>query len=650
MKRYIRLFITFIFCTLLCATVCFADGFLELSATTLNLAKGSTYKVEYTCAEEAGKPLKVSWSSSDDSVARVSGATVTAVGIGEADISCTIAFSDTEETAKLHVCVFTPVVKLSASEAKLTLYTGEQNEPIEISVVPDEADYQEVTWSSLDEEIATVDENGVVSAVKAGTTTITATSIEPTPNAATPKKVDIQVTVQQLATGIEQKGTKIDVGKGRTLTLNASVLPEDVTQGKLEWKTEDAKIASVANGKITGVGLGNTIITASTTDGTDISASWEVNVFTPVTNLTSSVTKISLNVGEKSDPIEYTVKPDTAEYIAVDWASSNEEIATVDDRGVVTALKAGEVKITGTSLEPLDDKTPAKTCTVAVTVLQPAMGISINDENQTLPNGKRVALEAVISPKDTSNTKVKWESGDPKVATVAANGTVTALKAGTTKITATTTDGSDLSAECVITVIQGVTGIKPSGWETVLFEGEHENLCVIITPEDATNQSVKWSSDNTRIVEVDSNGRITAKKAGKAKVTATTMDGTEKSCTFNIVVEPDVPVDVESLGFGVYNANLLGITVKNQCAKHTIKDFYFDIDLYSFNGKKISSGSYSIGDNIHLGAGGKSTIKRTLSGVSWASKIRITVTGVEFSDGSYYSVPYLSRETRTFSR
>ena len=185
----------------------------------------------------------------------------------------------------------------------------------------------------------------------------------------------------------------------------------------------------------------------------------------------------------------------------------------------------------------------------------------------------------------------------------------------------------------------------------VIFSGDSTTLHVKAAPDDATDKSVTWSSDNISIASVDASGKVTGKRAGKAVITATTKDGSNKVARFSLVVEPSVPITIDSLGFGIYNANLLGITVKSYCSNTIIKNFDFTITLYSYDGSTLtSSGSYNLGSDETIYAGQTKTIKRTLGGVAMAQKIVITITSVKLSDGSYYDIPAAEQETWSFTR
>ena len=163
--------------------------------------------------------------------------------------------------------------------------------------------------------------------------------------------------------------------------------------------------------------------------------------------------------------------------------------------------------------------------------------VSLNKSATTLTEGESETLTATITPSNATGDKtVKWSSSNEAVAAVDSNGKVTAKKAGTAVITATSSNGK--SASCTVTVKQkeiAITGIGLNKSTTSLTEGESETLTATITPSNATgDKTVKWSSSNEAVAAVDSNGKVTAKKAGTAVITVTSSNGKSASCTVTV--------------------------------------------------------------------------------------------------------------------
>ena len=163
--------------------------------------------------------------------------------------------------------------------------------------------------------------------------------------------------------------------------------------------------------------------------------------------------------------------------------------------------------------------------------------VSLNKSATTLTEGESETLTATIAPSNATGDKtVKWSSSNAEVAAVDSNGKVTAKKAGTAVITATSSNGK--TASCTVTVKQkeiAITGISLNKSTTSITEGESETLTATITPSNATgDKTVKWSSSNAEVAAVDSNGKVTAKKAGTAVITATSSNRKTASCTVTV--------------------------------------------------------------------------------------------------------------------
>ena len=265
-----------------------------------------------------------------------------------------------------------------------------------------------------------------------------------------------------------------------------------------------------------------------------------IKAFTDNETTTVDVEKVSLNKSAttltegESETLKATITPSNATGDkTVKWSSSNEAVATVDSNGKVTAKKAGTAVITATSS---NGKTAG--CTVTVKQKEIAItGISLNKSTTSLTEGESETLTATITPSNATGDKtVKWSSSNEAVAAVDSNGKVTAKKAGTAVITATSSNGK--TAGCTVTVKQkeiAITGISLNKSTTSLTEGESETLTATITPLNATgDKTVKWSSSNEAVAAVDSNGKVTAKKAGTAVITATSSNGKTAGCTVTV--------------------------------------------------------------------------------------------------------------------
>ena len=230
-----------------------------------------------------------------------------------------------------------------------------------------------------------------------------------------------------------------------------------------------------------------------------------------------------------------TISPNDAENKTVIWGTSNLSIASVVD-GKVTALKAGKATITVKT----DDGGKTAICEVTVNAkVYPVTGVILDKSSATLTEGDELALTATVNPDNATNKNVTWTSSNSSVASVS-NGKVTALKAGKATITVRTDDGGK-TATCEVTVnakVYPVTGVTLDKTSASLTEGDELTLTAIVTPDNATNKNVTWSSSNPSVASV-SNGKVTALKAGKTTITVKTEDG-GKTATCEVTVNAKV--------------------------------------------------------------------------------------------------------------
>ena len=332
-------------------------------------------------------------------------------------------------------------IQLDQTSVSMQLKSGETvSVTLNATVVPSDAT---VTWSSSDPSVASVD-GGVVTALKAGTTTITAKAGE---NEATcsveVKEEPKDETVAVDSVTINQQAPTVEVGK--TITLTATVNPSNATNTKVKWTAGSNGCASVsAEGIVTGVKAGKETITVTTEDG-EKTATVEVEVkeaaptTVAVTGVTLNKVKTTIVVGI-SETLGATVAPAEATDRSVTWSSDNTAVATVDKNGVVTAVKEGNAKITVTTT----DGGFKAVCEVTVTAA--GTTITLDKTTASMKTGETLTLKATVSPSDKT---VTWKSSDENKAKVDSNGKVEAKAEGEVTITATA-DGK--SATCKITI------------------------------------------------------------------------------------------------------------------------------------------------------------------------------------------------------
>ena len=320
------------------------------------------------------------------------------------------------------------------------------------TILPENVTNKTVEWTSSDETIVVVDENGMITAIEVGEATITATTTDGT-NLSASCKVIVQPT---LATSITLNETEIKLEATETATLVAIVLPELTTDKSVAWSSLDETVAVVdENGMVTAISVGETTITVTTVDGTNLSASCKVNVIQLAESIILDKTKIILEATETATLVA-TVLPELTTDKFVKWSSSDEMVAIVDEKGVVTAISLGEATIIATTT---DGSNLSAICQVAV-VPTLAVYIELDQTEASIEEKSELQLTATILPEHATNKEVAWSSSDKWVATVDNTGLVTIYAAGEVIITATTTDGTNLSSTCRINVYSGIDGVN----------------------------------------------------------------------------------------------------------------------------------------------------------------------------------------------
>ena len=353
------------------------------------------------------------------------------------------------------------------------------------------------------------------------------------------------------ATGIELNVQDLTLTVGQTDKLIATVSPENTTDQTITWKSDNEGVATVAaDGTVTAVSVGTANITA--TCGT-VSATCKVTV-TPVspTSIELNIKDMVLYIGQ-SETLQAIVRPPNTTNPTVTWSSDNEAVATVSAAGKVVGISEGTATITASCGEV------SATCKVTVNPI-PASNIEITTGDVTLTIGSTTVLAAKVSPDNTTHPEVAWSSSDPNIASIAADGTVTAKNIGTAIITAKC---GNVSATCKVTVIPVPSeGIVISPTSVSMLLGDNVTLTATVYPENTTDKNITWGSDNPAVASVSSSGVVTALSIGTATITAS--NGSSKaSCavTVNPVVATSISLNVKDETIFVASTTQLVATI-----------------------------------------------------------------------------------------
>ena len=479
---------------------------------TLNRNASATLTAIIT-PNDAEEDKTVTWTSSDPtSVSVTQQGVITGLKGTQNPVTITAELPNgMSATSQVTVVVLLDDISLNKSSA--TLNRGE-TETLTVSYDPeDTSEDTTVTWESSATNVATVS-NGTVTAVGPGTAVITAT-------VGTHSKV-CTITVLVPIESVTVPDADFTLNRGATKTVSATVNPSDTTEDTtVTWTSSATNVATVdSTGKVTAVSAGTATITATAGGKSD---TVKVTVVVPITEFTASSATMEI-VKNTSQTISTTINPtDTTEDTTITWTSSATNIATVDANGKVTGKAAGSATITGTL--PNDMQVQV---VVTVTII-PVESITISQKNIPLLRKDTVGLSVTYSPENaTEVTDVTWESSDTTVATVDADGKVTALKEGSATITARMGQLTD-TANVTVTEV-ALEGISLEGNSTTTEVGADYILKPVLEPADATDDvTYTYESSDPEIAEVDpTTGKLITKKAGTVTITIKASNGNEE--------------------------------------------------------------------------------------------------------------------------
>ena len=446
-----------------------------------------------------------------------------------------------------------PASGITISKEDTTLEAG-MTLQLSATITPENAD-ETVQWSTSAAEIATVDGNGMVTAVAPGVAVITATTSESGLTAECRVTV-VEPIIRVTKVTIDETSVPSRIKVGESVQLAATVEPENAVDKTVTWSIGDNEYVSLTpDGVLTGIketGRSRSVIITATAGGISDVCSPRIRVEAAagaVTGVWLDCTGITVGVGGTWQ-LNATVEPDDAQNKSVTWESSDESVATVDENGLVTGKSAGSATVTVRTVD--GGYTAQCSVTVEGEEIVAVTGVRLDYEDITVDVGGTWQLNATVEPEDAENKSVTWESSDEAVATVDENGLVTGKSAGSATVTVRTVDGG-YTAQCSVTV-EGEETVLPTGvtlsHTTLNMKvGEEAQLIATVQPADATDKSITWESNAPETVSVDSEGRLTAHKAGTAVITARTVNGFSAFCMVTVEEgdEPEIPVTGISL-------------------------------------------------------------------------------------------------------
>jgi uncharacterized protein YjdB len=522
---------------------------VSVSLGAASLQEGATTQASAVLRDAGNAVLTgrdVVWSTSAAGTATVSSTgVVTAVRAGTATITATSEGKIGSATLTITAAPPAPVGTVTATVADASLVAGETTQAS--AVLKDAAGNtltgRTVTWASSNTAVATVSSTGLVSALNAGTASITASSEgrsgSVTVTVAAPPPIPVAAVTVTLASASVQAG-----GATTATAVTRSAAGAVLTGRVVTWASSNTAVATVSPaGAVSAIAAGSATITA-TSEGRTGSATFTVTAPppAPVNTVTASLVDASLVEGEatQASAVLKDAAGNTLTGRTVTWASSNTTVATVSSAGLVSALRAGTASITATS----EGRSGSVTVTVTAPPPTPVAAVTVTLANSSVQAGGSTTATAVTRSAAgavLTGRVVTWTSSNTAVATVSSTGAVSALSAGTATITATS-EGRTGSATFTVTAPPPapVSTVTTTLAASSVTEGATTQATAVLRAANGntlTGRVVTWSSSNTTIATVSSAGVVSALKAGTSTITATS-EGKSDGAVLTVVVPP----------------------------------------------------------------------------------------------------------------
>ena len=512
---------------------------ITTDVTSLDMIKGDTYTVKTTYQPENASDTRMNWTSDDDKIAKVdSNGVITAVAPGTTSIkvSAVLPQSDDNHTIASATIVVTVRDRLTsiAFGSKAEYIAVGSSKTIDLRYTPSENVNKNVTFSSSDTSIFTVSKDGVITGVKEGIAVLSCVAEDLGQNGAITCMV--YVTAKEVsATDFSITPSEDTVYIGSTLQLTPVFTPENTTIRDIIWTSSDEAKATVdADGVVSGIAEGTTVITATYKDTTNDNKVWTSTCIVTVekapihaTGFEVSPTTQNIICGNKFTITPKFTPEDTTDQTVI-YQSLDDTIVTVNNKGVVTGVGPGDAIIQCTAVDG------GFNATVAVHV-DKAVDFKLSPSTRELALGQSFTPKKVIKPAKANKTAT-WKSSNTKIATVNSSGKVTAKKSGTCTITCTLTKYRQ-SATCKVKVGKLHTTVKLNKNNIRIGLNQSYRLKATVKSNAGKLPGVKWKSSNSRVVKVSSGGKITAKKVGIVRITVMAKDAThaKASCKVRVI-------------------------------------------------------------------------------------------------------------------
>jgi uncharacterized repeat protein (TIGR02543 family) len=304
-----------------------------------------------------------------------------------------------------------------------------------------------------------------------------------------------------------------------SVQLQENIQPANATDKSVSWKSDNPAVASVdEKGRVTALKNGTAVISAVMKNGLRAECKITVKIAVDYVQLDSTYKDVYVT---QTGQLNATVYPEDATNKKVKWRSTNTSVVSVDQTGHYKALKSGFAYIYATSE---DNEHIERFCEINVNV--PPVEVNIQESSLNLKRGQSYQLNYTAYSPTGVDVAFKWESVDPKIASVNQKGVITALREGVISITLNSSyyNGGDM---VLVTVTNPVSALKMNKTSANMTKGSYLQLSASVSPSDASNKGLTWTSSNKNILTVSSSGKVYAKGFGTATITAQAKDGSK---------------------------------------------------------------------------------------------------------------------------
>lgn len=304
-----------------------------------------------------------------------------------------------------------------------------------------------------------------------------------------------------------------------SVQLQENIQPANATDKSVSWKSDNPAVASVdEKGRVTALKNGTAVISAVMKNGLRAECKITVKIAVDYVQLDSTYKDVYVT---QTGQLNATVYPEDATNKKVKWRSTNTSVVSVDQTGHYKALKSGFAYIYATSE---DNEHIERFCEINVNV--PPVEVNIQESSLNLKRGQSYQLNYTAYSPTGVDVAFKWESVDPKIASVNQKGVITAFREGVISITLNSSyyNGGDM---VLVTVTNPVSALKMNKTSANMTKGSYLQLSASVSPSDASNKGLTWTSSNKNILTVSSSGKVYAKGFGTATITAQAKDGSK---------------------------------------------------------------------------------------------------------------------------